>query len=325
MVNTLSRYLAKRFLITLAAVFGSIFALIFIIDFVEMMRKTADLPRSTTLQLAQISLMRAPSIAEKVLPFVVLVGGMITLINLTRRLELVVARSVGMSVWQFLAPLAIPALIVGVLATVAYNPVAAQLKSRADRLETKLGARALRAGVDEGIWLRQRSVDGQSVLRGEISSDGGTSLSGVSAYVYDQDGRFIERVDAQRGVLIGRTLAVDQRPGCACRRAGARCRPVQSGDQPHARASHAEFRSARYGALLEASAPGCAQRSRRHRRDEISASFSRAYLSSTAFDGYGFHSCVLFIKILQVWWYLAHGFRWRDFGLRALCGDEIGI
>lgn len=201
MVRTLTRYLAWRFLVTVLAVFGSIFMLIFVIDFVEMMRRTADLPRSTTLQLVAITLMRTPSIVEKVLPFVMLIAAMIALINLTRRLELVVARAAGVSVWQFLLPLAIPGLLIGVFATAVYNPVSAQLKQRADRMETKLGARTLRSKVDEGIWLRQRSVDGQSVLRAEIASDGGTSLSGVTAFVYDHEGRFVERIEAARGFL----------------------------------------------------------------------------------------------------------------------------
>lgn len=201
MVRTLTRYLARRFLLTVLAVFGSIFMLIFVIDFVEMMRRTSDLPRSTTLQLAAISLMRTPSIAEKVLPFVMLIAAMMALINLTRRLELVVARAAGVSVWQFLLPLAFAGLLIGVFATTVYNPVSAQLKLRADRMETKLGARSLRTTADEGIWLRQRSVDGQSVLRAEIASDGGTSLSGVTAFVYDPEGRFVERIEAARGFL----------------------------------------------------------------------------------------------------------------------------
>ena len=45
-----------------------------------------------------------PFITERVMPFAVLVGAMFCYLNLSRRLELVVARAAGISAWQFIAP-----------------------------------------------------------------------------------------------------------------------------------------------------------------------------------------------------------------------------
>lgn len=199
---TLSRYIGIRFLSTFMAVFGSIFMLIFVLDFVEMLRRSADLPGGTTPVLAMVSLLRAPSIAEKVLPFAMLGAAMIALVNLTRRLELVVARASGVSVWQFLTPVVLLAVALGILATTVYNPLSAGMKMRADRIETKIAGRTLKASADAGVWIRQRSVDGQSILRAESASDGGTQLAAVTAFVYDREGHFLERVEAPRGRLV---------------------------------------------------------------------------------------------------------------------------
>jgi len=49
-----------------------------------------------------MTIMRLPSSAQKIYPFAILVGGMITLTRLTRSHELIVARAAGVSVWQFL-------------------------------------------------------------------------------------------------------------------------------------------------------------------------------------------------------------------------------
>ncbi len=199
MATTLARYIGWRFLTTILAVFGSIFALIMILDFVEMLRKSADLPGGTTLMLAFVSFLRTPSIAEKVLPFVMLGSTMIALVNLTRRLELVVARAAGVSVWQFLTPVVLLAILLGILSTVIYNPLSAAMKLRADRIETKIAGRTLKTSAEGGIWIRQRSVDGQSILRAESASDAGTNLAAVTVFVYDRDGHFLERVEAPRG------------------------------------------------------------------------------------------------------------------------------
>ena len=54
--------------------------------------------------MAWLSFLHTPTVAEQALPFAVLFGSMIAFLNLSRKLELVVARAAGVSVWQFLAP-----------------------------------------------------------------------------------------------------------------------------------------------------------------------------------------------------------------------------
>jgi lipopolysaccharide export system permease protein len=126
---------------------------------------------------------------------------MFAFLNLTRKLELVVARAAGVSVWQFLAPPLIVALVFGLFAVTVYNPLSAVFKQRADRLETRLFGVTRDSTTDLALWIRQRSVDGQAIVRAERSSDAGTVLSGVVAFVYDHDGSFMERVEAQRAQL----------------------------------------------------------------------------------------------------------------------------
>ena len=199
--STLGRYLSARFLRTIAGVFGVLFLIIFIGDFVELLRRASDTPGAGAGLLAYLSLLRTPAIAEQVLPFAVLGGAMFAFVNLSRRLELVVIRSAGVSVWQFLTPPVAIVLVLGALATTLYNPASAALKQRADRIETSVFGKSSRAREDTSLWLRQRSVDGQSILRAERSSDAGVVLSGVTAFVYEPDGRFMERVEAARARL----------------------------------------------------------------------------------------------------------------------------
>ena len=63
--------------------------------------------------MAQLSLYRTPAVAEQVLPFAVLFGSMAALLQLSRKLELVVARAAGISAWQFLQPGILVAALLG--------------------------------------------------------------------------------------------------------------------------------------------------------------------------------------------------------------------
>ncbi len=200
-LGTLGRYIAGRFARTVAAVFLGFFALIYLVDFVELLRRSSDVEAATATMVAGLSLLRAPAVTEQILPFAVLFGAMVSLLNLSRKLELVVARAAGVSAWQFLAPPVLVVFLIGVASVTLYNPLSAALKQRADRIETRAFGRTGSTAVDTSMWIRQRSIDGQAILRAEKSSDRGTVLGSVTAYVFEPDGRFMERVEAARATL----------------------------------------------------------------------------------------------------------------------------
>jgi len=79
--------------------------------------------------------------------------------RLTRSNELVVARAIGVSVWQFLSPILVAAILIGVLKVGMINPIGAALVAEFDRLEMRyLRGHGNALDVSHaGIWLRQAS------------------------------------------------------------------------------------------------------------------------------------------------------------------------
>ena len=200
--RTLRRYVAKRFLVSILGAFAVCGVLIFMIDMIELLRMS----RRSTLSvpaLLWMGLLRLPAFTEILLAFAVLVGGIGALLSLNRKSELVVMRAGGMSAWQFLRPGLVVALVLGVLAVTVYNPLAAAARSEAERLVAEAFGRegSLLSSSGEGSWLRQDGADGQSVMNARAVADQGLSLTGVVAYQFDRQGRFIERIDAERATL----------------------------------------------------------------------------------------------------------------------------
>ncbi len=72
--GTLSRYFGLRFLSATVAVFAGAFALVAMIDFVEMLRRTGDIKDISAFFVAKITFYRVPFVTERVVPFAVLVG-----------------------------------------------------------------------------------------------------------------------------------------------------------------------------------------------------------------------------------------------------------
>ena len=202
--GTLSRYFGLRFLTTAILVFVGILSLVALVDYIEMMRKTSGMPNIPASVVAQTSLFRVPQIAERIMPFSVLIAAMSCYLNLSRRLELVVARAAGMSAWQFVAPALIVALLLGVAGTLLYNPMAAALQERSRRLEVEFLGGSPESGLQStgnGFWVRQKNADIQSIVNAQTSSEQGVRLGGVTVFTYDAAGHFLERIEAKTAVL----------------------------------------------------------------------------------------------------------------------------
>lgn len=198
---TLGRYLSARFLLTIAAVFLMISGMIYVVDFVELLRRAGNIQGVSAGEIAYLSFLRVPSASEQIMPFCALFGTMATFVQLTRKLELLVARAVGVSVWGFLIPPIVIATAIGITSVVLFNPAAAVMKRRAYAIETRLFGRNGDRHDGTTLWIRQKSVDGEAFIRaGQVSADG-TNLSSVAAYVYDRAGTFEQRIEAQTGKL----------------------------------------------------------------------------------------------------------------------------
>ena len=72
-------------------------------DFIELLRRAATKPDVGFGLVLEIAALRLPYVAMEILPFAVLLGGILAFWRLTRSSELIVARAAGVSAWQFLA------------------------------------------------------------------------------------------------------------------------------------------------------------------------------------------------------------------------------
>lgn len=201
---TLSSYISKRFLWAVGITFLICLSIIFLADFVEIMRRTSNKENVGLGAVITMTLLRLPGLGAEVMPFSVLIGGMAALLGLNRSHELVVARAAGVSAWQFLMPPIVVAFMIGVAAVTIYNPVAAALSSRFEQLEAHYikGRASLLSVAQTGFWLREADEDGKAVvhaLRG--NSTGQIQLHDVIIFRYSDDDTYVGRIDAPSALL----------------------------------------------------------------------------------------------------------------------------
>lgn len=193
MPGVLSRYVARQFAATSLLILVSVGIVVFLADYVDVLRHFSDEEAFSGLLGLKLTAMHTPILLDMILPFAFLFGALISLLGLSRKLELVVARASGVSVWGFLKAPILVAAVFGVLATAVFNPLAVDLKDKAEDLEAQISGSTPRGG---GHWFRQSADGKQSIVHAGSVGDGGMSLTGVSAFVFDAAGQFQEKVTA---------------------------------------------------------------------------------------------------------------------------------
>lgn len=201
--KTISRYIARRFLISILGAFVLCAGLILMIDFVEMLRKAGKHGGAGLSTIVWITFLRLPAYSEVLLTFAVLVGSISTFINLARGSELAVMRAGGMSAWQFMRPGVVVAFLLGVFAITIYNPLSAMARAEAERLHAEVFGRSSNfLRQQSGLpWMRQDGNDGPSVIWAATATDNGLKLTQVRILQFDKDDKFVERVNGKQARL----------------------------------------------------------------------------------------------------------------------------
>ena len=201
---TLSMYLGRQFLLGIGFVLAVLLALIYLIDVVELLRRASGREEADFGLVLSMAALNLPKLAQKVLPVATLFGAIVTFSRLTRSHELIVARAAGVSVWQFLMPALVIAVLLGTVMVTLFNPLAALMSARYEHLEGRYleGRQSLLAVSATGLWLRQADEFGQSVIHARHVTSAGTELRDVIVFLYKGTDQFVGRVDAERAVLL---------------------------------------------------------------------------------------------------------------------------
>jgi lipopolysaccharide export system permease protein len=179
-------------------------SIVFLLDYVELIRRGGTRSGATLAVLLEMAALKQPYMAQQIMPFAILFGAMLAFWRMTRSNELVVARSAGVSVWQFLTPPVLSALAIGIAMVTVFNPIASATRLIYDQLEN----RVLRNNGEQltlsrsGLWLRQSDERGMpSVIHAEHLLPGGITLEDVLILFFDKEDRLIGRIDAKQARL----------------------------------------------------------------------------------------------------------------------------
>ncbi|MBA3908814.1 MAG: LPS export ABC transporter permease LptG [Rhodobacter sp.] len=199
---TLNLYIARRFLWTVVRVFLIFFAILMLIDVIEQLRRFSDADVGLA-RAAQLSLMSVPETLYRILPLILIMGAIANFLGLARSSELVVVRAAGRSGLRFLMTPLLVAVALGLLTIALFNPLVAATSKAYDAQRSALskGGGSVLSVADTGLWLRQGSDGGQTVIQAARSNVDGTELFDATFLGFDENGLPATRIEAEHAKL----------------------------------------------------------------------------------------------------------------------------
>jgi len=228
----LDLYFARRFTQSFLLIGMVFLTLIMLIDMIEQLRRFQGIDVSFG-QLFRLTLLNAPQAIDEILPLLMILSTIVLFVGLAKSSELVVTRATGRSgIRALAAPLGVAAVIGG-LAVSTLNPIVAATSNRYQQLADtyRTGGAAALSLSGEGLWLRQGSPDGQSVVHATGYSADPLTLYGVTILSYAPDGGPIRRIMAQNARLDGKNWVLGH----------AKVWPLEVGVNPETNAVEHEF------------------------------------------------------------------------------------
>ena len=201
----LFRYILKNFALIFFATLLSLATIVMLFDMVELLRIASKRENIAFLDILALSFLKSPQMIHIILPFIVLLSGIIFFLKKSATLELTVMRAIGFSVWNFMVPVLTFVLIVGVFDVTIFSPFSALTAKRYERLEERIGLTKSHpfSWTEKGLWIRD-TMEGQTlVLRASRvrQSNSDVILDNLSVFELNKEGHLIRQIEVPNGLL----------------------------------------------------------------------------------------------------------------------------
>ncbi len=166
-MSIIFRYVFTRFFFIFCAVLLALSFIVGLFDVIELLRDAAKHDIAVSFgSLVLMGIFKLPQMIYVLLPFVVLITAIIFLFHFTKTSELIVMRSVGLSVWNFTFPMVVATLLIGIGQIFLVSPFSAWMSRHYERMEEKWGFTSSSpfSFSEDGLWLRQNTPEGGTLV-----------------------------------------------------------------------------------------------------------------------------------------------------------------
>ncbi len=206
-----NRYVARTFFLSFLATLFVLMALILLFDVIELLRRAASRDYMTFIDVLNLGLLKLPQMIPLILPFAVLIASLVSFYRLSKSNELVIARSTGLSVWNFLMPVFGVVFFIGMVNISIFNPFSSIMQQKFKTVEgIKYQKENNVSWSSKGLWLREKRGKEPIIIHADSVKQEGNSLRlrGISILELTETESLKRQIEAPEGLLDNNLLKI---------------------------------------------------------------------------------------------------------------------
>lgn len=208
----LFKYILKHYVFIFFATLFALTAVVLLFDIIELLRMAAKRENIAFWDILVLGVLKSPQMIHIILPFVALLAGVIFFLKYSASSELIIMRSIGMSVWNFMTPIVAFVFLLGVFNITIFNPFAAMTSKQFERLEERIGMTSSHpfSWSENGLWLREADEKQTLVMRaGRVRQKGkDVILDRVSLFELLPNGTLKRQIEGNNAILLNGQLTL---------------------------------------------------------------------------------------------------------------------
>ncbi len=198
-------YFAKFFILRFLQINLAFSLIIFFINFIEALDKTANSSASVFVIISMAFLL-IPDFLNDIAPSLVLFAAMMTFFLLSIKSEITIVRSCGYSMWHIISPVAFSAFLLGIFWITIFSPVSIKMMKKFNALEGQYVNNEIRESVESstGIWIKQKNEENKNeeiIIQAKKVYKEDLELNEASVWFFDKDGKFYQKIDSKKMFL----------------------------------------------------------------------------------------------------------------------------
>ena len=181
-------------------------------ELIEYSKQTSHFKSDAFFICLKLTLYKTPTNIQELLPYATFFGSMLSLIKLSKNLELIIARSSGFSIWHCCFPHVVLAFLVGLFSIMIFSSIASVTQTKLLQLEHQYLNKdnnnlQLSGG---GFWLHQKEGDKTAIIHASKIDPEKMILNKVIIFRYTKDNKFYERIDGDNTILENGYWKIDK-------------------------------------------------------------------------------------------------------------------
>ena len=181
-------------------------------ELIEYSKQTSHFKSDAFFISLKMTLYKMPINIQELLPYATFFGSMLSLIRLSKNLELITARASGLSIWHCCLPHVTLAFFIGLFSIMVFSSLASVTQTKLLQLEYQYFKKdnnnlQISGG---GFWLHQIEDEKTSIIHARKIDPVKMALNKVIIFRYTKDNKFYERIDGDNAVLVDGYWKIDK-------------------------------------------------------------------------------------------------------------------